>query len=85
MIDTASFAEHRNGTFWSVPSSPRKHLTERFELAADGRSLTYRFELEDPEYLTRPVSAEATWAYRPDLEFRAEPCDVENARRFAAD
>jgi hypothetical protein len=85
VVDTASFAEHRNGTFWSVPSSPRKHLTERLELAADGRSLTYRFELEDPEYLTRPVSAEATWAYRPDLEFRAEPCDVENARRFVGD
>ena len=82
VIDTALYASHRNGTFWSVPSSPRKHLTERFELAADGRTLTYRFELEDPEYLTRPVSAEAQWIYRPDLAFRALPCDVDNARRF---
>jgi hypothetical protein len=85
VIDTALFAEHRNGTFWSVPSSPRKHLTERIELAADGSSLTYRFELEDPEYLTRPVSAQAQWVYRPDLGFRALPCDVDNARRFVGE
>jgi uncharacterized protein DUF6152 len=85
VIDTAVFTEHRNGTFWSVPSSPRKHLTERIELDADGSTLTYRFELSDPEYLTRPVSAEAQWAYRPDLAFRAEPCDVDNARRFIAE
>ena len=82
VVDTARFAEHRNGTFWSVPSSSRKHLTERFELDADGSGLTYRFELEDPEYLTRPVAADAQWVYRPDLEFHAEPCDIENARRF---
>jgi hypothetical protein len=85
VIDTTLFAEHRNGTFWSVPSSPRKRLTEQLELATDGTSLTYRFELEDPEYLTRPVSAEAQWALRPDLEFDALPCDVDNARRFVAD
>ena len=85
VIDTALFAEHRNGTFWSVPSSPRKHLAERFELSADGSSLTYRFKIEDPEYLTRPVSAEAQWVYRPDLAFRALPCDVDNARRFVAE
>jgi hypothetical protein len=85
VIDTALFAEHRNGTFWSVPSSPRKRLTEQLELAPDGRGLTYRFELEDPEYLTRPVSAEARWALRSDLEFAALPCDVDNARRFVTD
>ena len=28
---------------------------------------------------------DAARAYRPDLEFRAEPCDVENARRFVGD
>jgi hypothetical protein len=85
VVDTALFAEHRNGTFWSVPSSPRKRMTEQFELAADGSALTYRFVLTDEEYLTRPVSAEAQWAFRPDIEFRALPCDVENARRFVGE
>jgi len=82
VVDTARFTEHRNGTAWSVPSSSRKHLTERFELGADGKSLTYSFVLEDPDYLTRPLSAEAQWVYRPDLTYHAEPCDPVNARRF---
>jgi len=82
VVDTARFIEHRNGTAWSLPSSSRKHLTERFELATDGESLTYSFVLEDPEYLTRPLAADAKWVYRPDLAYHAEPCDPANARRF---
>jgi hypothetical protein len=82
VVDTARFTDHRNGTGWSVPSSARKHLTERFELGADRKSLTYSFVLEDPEYLSRPLAAQAQWAYRPDLAYHAEPCDPANARRF---
>jgi hypothetical protein len=82
VVDTARFIEHRNGTAWSLPSSSRKHLTERFELAADGKSLRYSFVLEDSEYLTRPLTGDAQWVYRPDLAYRAEPCDPANARRF---
>lgn len=82
VVDTARFTEHRNGIAWSLPSSTRKHLTERFELAPDGKSLTYSFELEDPEYLTKRVSAQAQWIYRPDVPYHAEPCDPANARRF---
>ena len=82
VVDTARFLEHRNGTAWSVPSSTGKHLVERFELAADGQSLSYRFELEDPDYLTKPLVAETTWHYRPDVTYHAEPCDPANARRF---
>ena len=84
VVDTAGFVEHRNGTSWSVPSSTHKHLVERFELAADGKSLSYRFELDDPEYLARPLAAEARWSYRPDVTYHAEPCDPANARRFVA-
>jgi hypothetical protein len=40
-------------------------------------------ELEDPEYLTQPVTGEVQWPYRPDLEYVALPCDLDNARRFA--
>ena len=82
VVDTRRFAEHRNGLNWSLPSSAEKHLTERFELAPNGESLTYSFELEDPQYLTRPVKGHLEWAYRPDLTYSALPCDPENARRF---
>lgn len=65
-----------------VPSSPRKHLVERFELSPDRTTLTYRFKLEDPEYLAAPFEGSAVWIHRPDLKYTAEKCDLENARRF---
>jgi hypothetical protein len=82
VIDTRDFLEHRSGNNWSLPSSTRKHLVERLEPAEDGSSLKYRFELEDPQYLTRPVTGEAEWARRPDLSYAGQHCDPENARRF---
>jgi hypothetical protein len=83
VIDTQSFVEHRSGNNWSLPSGMQKHLIERLEPAEDGKSLTYSFELEDPEYLTRVVAGKAEWAYRPDLSYAGEPCNLDNARRFS--
>jgi hypothetical protein len=85
IVDTQRFVDHATGNGYSLPSGQRKHLIERFELDPDGRSLTYRFELEDPEYLTAPVTGEAEWDYRPDLQPSPEQCAVEYARRFLSD
>jgi hypothetical protein len=82
VVDTASFAEHPIGNGAGLPSSPRKHLVERFEVAPDGKSLVYTFVLEDPEYLTEPVRGMAPWVYRPDVKYAAIPCNLETARRF---
>ena len=67
-----------------LPSGPQKKLIERFAIDPDRVSLTYSYQLEDPEYLREPVSGRATWAYRPDPEFTLQACDRDNARRFAA-
>jgi Family of unknown function (DUF6152) len=83
VIDTTGFIEHGSGNNWSLPSGTRKHLIERLQPAEDGKSLTYSFELEDPEYLTRAVTGKAEWVYRPDLSYVGEPCNPANARRFA--
>jgi len=85
VIDTTHFSDHRSGIGRGVPSGSQKHLVERFELNPDGTSLTYRFELVDPEYLAAPVTGEVRFAYRPDLEFTPIQCDLENARRFVGD
>lgn len=82
VVDTTQFADHRSGSARGIPSGAQKHLVERFELGADGTTLIYRFELEDPEYLSQPVSGEVRSAYRPDIAFSPVPCDLENARRF---
>jgi hypothetical protein len=85
VVDTTHFADHRSGNARGIRSGSQKHLVERFELNPDRTRLTYRFELEDPEYLAAPVTGELQSVYRPDLEFEPVACDPESAKRFAGD
>jgi len=85
VIDTVGFSAHRQGIGWGIPSSSRKHMVERLSLTEDRRQLRYEFALEDPEYLTAPVSYTTLWDHRPDLEPSTEPCDPDVARRFLDD
>jgi hypothetical protein len=82
VIDTTHFAPHRVGGSIGLPSGSQKRLVERLTLANDGKSLTYRYELSDPEFISAPVTGEVAWAYRPDLEYAPVPCNLEVARRF---
>ena len=83
VIDTVHFADHRTGNAYvGVPSGSMKHLVERLTIDEGGTSLTYSFELADPEFLVAPVSGRAQWSHRPDLDFEPQECDLENARRF---
>jgi len=81
VIDTTHFADHRQGnTYSGVPSGEQKHLVERLTVNEDGKGLTYRFELSDPEYLLEPVTGEVQ--YRPGRDFEHYECSLENARRY---
>ena len=88
VVDTSQFAYHGigngggNGISAGVPSGTRKHLIERFTPSADGASLTYSFELTDPEYLAVPRKGSVRWAFNPRAAFTAEKCDLEIARRY---
>lgn len=83
VIDTVQFASYRIGNAWGVPSGEQKHLVERLTRNATGASLTYEFELTDPEFLAAPVTGKVEWAYRPGLELERETCNPETARRFS--
>jgi hypothetical protein len=83
VIDTAAFADHRIGNAFGVPSGAQKRLIERLTRNQDGLSLTYQFELSDPEFLAAPVTGAVRWVYRPNSQFEPEECNRENARRFA--
>ena len=85
VVDTTHFDNHTNGNARGIPSGPQKHLVERFELSPDRTSLTYSFVLEDPEYLSAPVTGEVRPVYRPEIEFEPVACDRESAKRFAGD
>lgn len=82
VIDTTSFEAHGAGLAFEVPSGVDKHLVERLTLSDDGKRVDYEFMIEDPEYLTAPVTGSGTWDYRPDLTPQRVDCDPEVARRF---
>ena len=85
VIETTNFAAHRNGNAFSLPSGPQKKLVERFELNPARTSLTYSFELTDPEFLAEPVIREIQWIYKADVDYESEECDLENSRLFLKD
>jgi hypothetical protein len=83
VVDTVQFLPHKEGiAMGGFPSSLGKHLVERFTLAADGRHLDYEVVVEDPEYLTGPITYRSQWDYRPDLAPTGLACDLDVARRF---
>ena len=79
VVDTRNFADE---VWATLPSGEGKHLVESFVLSPDGKSMSYSFVLEDPEYLARPVSGSGEMSYRPDLKFGGIDCDLDLAKRF---
>jgi hypothetical protein len=82
VIDTTRFAYYALGNGYGLPSGAKKHLVERLTPGADGSSLTYHFEVTDPEFLAAPVAGDVQWVFRPNLKYAPLKCDPENARRF---
>jgi hypothetical protein len=82
VVETTNFKEHPSGLTTTMPSSTQKKLTERFELSADGKTLTYSGTVEDPVYLAAPGQFSATWEYRPTMPFSNQKCDIQIARQF---
>jgi len=82
VVETTNFKEHPMGLSTSLPSSPQKHLTERFSLSPDGKNLVYSGVVEDPVYLTKPVEWSGKWEYRPGMPHSNQKCDLEVARKF---
>jgi len=70
------------GNSTALPGSTQKKLTEKFELAPDGRTLQYTGTLDDPVYLAQPVQFTGAWEYRPTMPFSNQKCALEVARRF---
>jgi hypothetical protein len=82
VIDTTRFAYYALGNGYGLPSGVGKHLVERLTPDATGASLTYHFEVTDPEFLAAPVTGEVQWVFRPNLKYAPLKCDPDNASRF---
>jgi hypothetical protein len=83
VVDTVGYAAHPDGFAFDLPSSASKRVVERFTLADDRKHIVYEAVVEDPEYLTAPVTHRARWDYRPNQQPSNLPCEAEAASRFA--
>jgi hypothetical protein len=81
VIETDGFAPTRWGNSRGLDSSAVKRVVERYELAADGLRMSVSYTIEDPEFLTEPVTVTGEYQKGADYEFVAETCDPATARK----
>lgn len=82
IVDTRNFADHRSPYQVGVPSGAQKHVVEQYRLTEDGTRAVVDFMLEDPEYMTAPMTHSRELIYSPQMEMSRFNCDPEAARRF---
>jgi hypothetical protein len=82
VVDTAYFAPAQWGIGGGVSSSERKHLVERFTLTEEGRRMQFEYTIEDPVYLTEPITLSTTLALDTGYPFQDDyGCDPEASGR----
>jgi hypothetical protein len=81
VIETDGFAATPWGNHRGLDSSDQKRVVEQYKLTDDGYGMRVSYTIEDPVYLTRPVTVEGEYRKSADFEFVEETCDPETARR----
>jgi hypothetical protein len=89
VVDTTLFADHALGNYTgsgneprALPSGPRKHLVERYQLSEDRTRLLISAVVEDPDYLAEPLTMSTEWDYAPQLRPVRFGCDRSQAQRY---
>ena len=89
VIDTTLFADHMLGIYAGsgpelreMPSGPRKHVVERYQLTEDRTRLLVSSVVEDPDYLAEPFTMSTEWDYAPQQRLVRFGCDREQAQRY---
>ncbi len=74
VIESSGFREGTLLDDSGLPHSESLHLTERYQLGKDGRTLHARFTIDDPKMFTRPWDAKADYVRRPGYEIPEQVC-----------
>jgi hypothetical protein len=74
VIESSGFREGTLLDDSGLPHSESLHLTERYQLDKDGRTLHARFTIDDPKMFTRPWDAKADYVRRPGVEIPEQVC-----------
>jgi len=83
-VETTSFADHPWGTARGIPSGARKRVVERYRLTSGAkgeRVLTIDFEMTDPAFYTKPVTAQKKWMAVPNGHLLPYDCAEEGWRQ----
>jgi len=80
LVDTIGFSNNvKWGLAPGVNSSDQKHVIERYTLTEDGLSMDFSITLEDPIYLSKPVTVTGKYNKVPEAPFEPYDCDPDNA------
>jgi hypothetical protein len=74
VIESSGFREGTLLDDSGLPHSESLHLTERYQLDKDGRTLHARFTIDDPKMFTRPWEAKADYLRRLKYEIPEQVC-----------
>jgi hypothetical protein len=80
-IETSLFTHVRWGSGTGVDSGEQKHTLERYTLSDDGKSLELEFTMEDPEFLSEPVTVHHRYNLTPGYVLQDYTCDPATSRR----
>ena len=82
VVDTRNFANHRSPYQIGLPSGEHKHVIERYQLIEGGTRIGVEFTLEDPEYISEPMTHSRELIYTPQIPMFPFDCDPEATRMF---
>ena len=66
VVDSAGFRDVTVLDDKGIPHTEQLHLTSRFDLGKDGRTMTASYTITDPGAFTRPWTAKASFVKKPD-------------------
>ena len=81
IVETDGFLPTRWGNANGIDSSEHKRLIENYVLSEDGMAMEISYTIEDPEYLTEPVTVSGRYLKGPNRDFVEFGCDPESASR----
>ena len=81
IVETDGFAPTRWGNSRGLDSSAGKRVVEVYRLSPDGYRIGVEYTIEDPPFLTEPVTVTGEYQKTADYAFVDEPCDPATARR----
>jgi hypothetical protein len=74
VIDSNGFDDSTLLDNAGLPHSDALHVTERYELSADGMHLHLRYTIDDPKTFTQTWSGQADYVKRPGYELTEDVC-----------